>query len=131
MLFNSYEFIFLFLPISFFIYFYFYFLHKRLTTRAKCFLVFASLLVYGIAIGKYNIFPYKQIVWIKSTIIGKSKFYPYEHYKDRIELFKLSNPRYPIVMLGDSITERGNWNELLGQSNILNRELAVIQQLVY
>jgi D-alanyl-lipoteichoic acid acyltransferase DltB (MBOAT superfamily) len=45
MLFNSYEFIFAFLPITFFIYF--FLLHKRLTTGAKAFLVFASLFFYS------------------------------------------------------------------------------------
>lgn len=45
MLFNSYEFIFAFLPLTFFIYF--YLLHKRLTTGAKGFLVFASLFFYS------------------------------------------------------------------------------------
>ena len=45
MLFNSYEFIFAFLPITFLIYF--FLLHRRLTTGAKGFLVFASLFFYS------------------------------------------------------------------------------------
>lgn len=45
MLFNSHEFIFIFLPLSFFIYF---FLNsKRLTTAAKSFLLFSSLVFYS------------------------------------------------------------------------------------
>jgi lysophospholipase L1-like esterase len=54
-----------------------------------------------------------------------------------VELFKLSNPKYPIVMLGDSITEYGNWNELLNRNNILNRGICgdttkgVLQRMEY
>lgn len=73
----------------------------------------------------------------KANIIEKSISYDYNHYNNRMLLFKLSNPNYPIVMLGDSITEQGNWNELLNRNNILNRGISgdtttgVLQRMEY
>jgi lysophospholipase L1-like esterase len=94
--------------------------------------------IYGTAVGNYKIFPFEQIQWIKAHTIGKIIADTNSaHYNDRVELFKLSNPKYPIVMLGDSITEYGNWNELLNRNNILNRGIGgdttkgVLQRMEY
>lgn len=45
-----------------------------------------------------------------------------EHYAERIALFAAQKlPKHPIVFLGNSITEMGNWQQLLNDSNVVNR----------
>lgn len=49
-----------------------------------------------------------------------------KHYRERTELFDTEPAitRNDIVMLGNSITEGGNWNSLLGVGNIRNRGIS-------
>lgn len=51
--------------------------------------------------------------------------YAKEHYQNRVNLFK-SEPivKNKIVFLGNSITEFGNWQELLHTKNVINRGIA-------
>lgn len=76
-------------------------------------------LVYGAAVWKYKMFPYEPIQQLKYKIMTKNK-----HYHDRVESFKRSNPKCSYVMLGDSITEEGHWNELMGRHDIANRGIS-------
>jgi len=49
----------------------------------------------------------------------------YSHYEVRNSLFNVyAEKRDGIVMLGDSITEYVEWNELLGITNVVNRGIA-------
>ena len=43
------------------------------------------------------------------------------YYDERLSLFRQSPENADVVMLGDSITELGNWTELLPSTNVLNR----------
>ena len=47
----------------------------------------------------------------------------YPHYYKRVEDFKGETPitNKDIVFLGNSLTENGNWSELLGKKNLVNR----------
>jgi lysophospholipase L1-like esterase len=66
----------------------------------------------------YNV---PQIVLSKMGIIENNPI-NYLHYNVRNSLFSAyTNKDYRIVMLGDSITERAAWNELLGLTEIANR----------
>lgn len=48
-----------------------------------------------------------------------------EHYMKRMDLFKAEPVKTgAIVMLGNSITEGGNWKKLLGDSSVLNRGIS-------
>ncbi|NOS91478.1 MAG: hypothetical protein HOP30_06125 [Cyclobacteriaceae bacterium] len=48
-----------------------------------------------------------------------------EHYVKRMSLFKAEPVKTgAIVMLGNSITEGGNWKNLLGDSSVLNRGIS-------
>lgn len=76
-------------------------------------------LVYGVAVWKYKMFPYEPIQRLKYKIMTKN-----QHYYDRVEFFKRSNPKCSYVMLGDSITEEGEWNELMGRKDIVNRGIS-------
>jgi len=45
-----------------------------------------------------------------------------EHYAERLAFFATQKqPKHPIVFLGNSITEMGNWQQLLNDSNVVNR----------
>lgn len=47
------------------------------------------------------------------------------YYTDKVSQFKmLSNQTKPIMMIGDSITDRGLWNELLKRNDIVNRGIS-------
>lgn len=50
----------------------------------------------------------------------------FQHYYNRVELFKTEEPidKKDIVFLGNSLTEGGNWPELLRKKNIRNRGVA-------
>ena len=49
------------------------------------------------------------------------------HYAMRIDYFKsLPNPKNKIVMVGDSLIERGYWNELVDNSKVINRGISGI-----
>jgi len=76
-------------------------------------------LVSGVAVGHYKIFPYEQIQWLKYKIVQTNG-----HYNERVELFTRSNPKSLYVMLGDSITEEGDWNALMKRDDILNRGIS-------
>ena len=55
-------------------------------------------------------------------IVKKNNTPAYSHYEIRNQLFaEYDNKKYKVVMLGDSITERTAWNELLGIPDIANR----------
>lgn len=50
----------------------------------------------------------------------------FQHYYDRVEQFKSEEPidRKDIVFLGNSLTEGGNWTELLRKKHIRNRGIS-------
>jgi len=59
------------------------------------------------------------------TIDYSTLRYAEEYHQKRLELFK-SEPvvTAKVTFLGDSIVEFGNWNELLNDSNVINRGIA-------
>lgn len=63
-----------------------------------------------------------QLLETKAQIkSGKPKYLNNPIYERRVELFKLSKiKKVDIVMLGNSLTEGGNWEDLLGRS-VANR----------
>lgn len=81
--------------------------------------LFLSVLVYGTGVWKYKIAPYEQIQYLKYKLFNNDAY-----YTEKVERFKMNNPKTFCVMLGDSITEEGNWNELLGRDDIINRGIS-------
>jgi lysophospholipase L1-like esterase len=54
-------------------------------------------------------------------LFDTANFMP-EHYAQRMALFATQKlPKNPIVFLGNSITEMGNWQKLLNDFNVVNR----------
>lgn len=66
-----------------------------------------------------------SIMKLDGTAVAKTPApWSYEdHYKKRVQLFDKEPPvtSKDIIMLGNSLTEGGNWNELFGARNIRNR----------
>ena len=75
----------------------------------------------------------EQIRYLKEIAIGKTdsrsdfvslkEFSPYYYEKknSQFEFLKKSDKQYRFVMRGDSITDHGEWNELLGREDVINR----------
>lgn len=60
-------------------------------------------------------------------LISKENTYTFEmnpNYYPKKEQFEMINGQFDIVMLGNSITEQINWNELLGRNDIANRGIS-------
>jgi lysophospholipase L1-like esterase len=89
--------------------------------RAILFFLFGTLLIiYGIAVEKYRIFPFEQIRYIKNIILPASK--PF--VKPRATLFDYFSPKVDVVMIGDSITQNAIWSEIFPNIKIANRGLS-------
>ena len=74
---------------------------------------------YGFAVGYYKIFPYKYIYKVRLLILpikDNSK-----KIKPRSDFFKYFSPNVDVVMIGDSITQLGIWNEIFPNVKIANR----------
>ena len=85
------------------------------------FLLGLFLFIYGIAVDKYRVFPFKQISYIKNIILPTST--PYKEKKPRATLFDYFFPKVDVVMIGDSITQNAIWSEIFPNIKIANRGL--------
>ncbi len=109
---------------------------NRISTRIIFLLILAtSTFVYGLVVGTYKIFPFKQILYVKQLVTGKAtvaelalqarerkRFEAY--YLDRKSLFEKQNTHADIVMVGDSLIDGAEWDELLPDRDIANRGIA-------
>jgi lysophospholipase L1-like esterase len=72
---------------------------------------FIAILIYGINLTA-------QV----KTVRGSQKYMSNPLYRRYIELYKISKTKHAdIVMLGNSLTNGGNWEELLGRNSVVNR----------
>jgi len=87
---------------------------------------------FGLVTAKYHIFPYIQIKHIKNVIIsgkkktikaGKKKIFK-NYYFDKKSFFEVNGSKADIVMIGDSITDGAEWNELFSNISIVNRGIS-------
>ena len=85
------------------------------------FLLGIFLFIYGIAVDRYRVFPFKQISYIKNIILPTST--PYKEKKPRATLFDYFFPQVDVVMIGDSITQNAIWSEIFPNIKIANRGL--------
>jgi lysophospholipase L1-like esterase len=100
---------------------------------------FVAIIAYGFGLitVKYRIVPYKQIKYIKNFIVaykdrsnnensfkaGKKKIFK-DYYHDKNSFFKFNGSKADIVMIGDSITDGAEWNELFPNISIVNRGIS-------
>ena len=98
------------------------------------YIFFAAIIIYviGVSTGRYRIFPYLQIKHIKNLIVlgkqeslatGKEEIFS-NYYFDRKSFFKVNGSKADIVMIGDSITDSAEWNEMFPNVSIVNRGIS-------
>ncbi|WP_081479998.1 GDSL-type esterase/lipase family protein [Solitalea canadensis] len=64
-------------------------------------------------------------VSVSSDVNRIDTSYANSHYRQRLEFFKhLPNTKNEIVFLGNSITEMGEWQELIPNKNVVNRGIS-------
>jgi len=90
---------------------------------------------YGLITAKYHIFPYRQIRHFKNVIIaGKKKQLHFKntilagkkkkvrfYYQDKKSFYEVNGSNADIVMIGDSLTDDAEWNDLFPNISIANR----------
>lgn len=77
-----------------------------------------SIFASGVLIRHYELPPYSWVRDFRATISPQQR--P-PHYSARMSLFTSASGEADIVMLGDSITQFGEWAELFPRSKIINR----------
>lgn len=80
--------------------------------------------VYGVLVGTKKIFPFEQLKYIKDYFVVKNNLNdrsPYYYHKKSQFEFLANSDDYKIVMIGDSITDGGLWDELLKNNLVQNR----------
>jgi len=95
-----------------------------------------SLFVFGVAVGRYELPPFASLRALKTTLsawpgtdAGKHRSAYYLSHRSpyhlaRHAMFQVLPGRADVIMLGDSITEFGSWQELFPTISILNRGIA-------
>jgi len=73
----------------------------------------------GITVYK-QIFPFEQIRYVKNALLGGS-LQQANQPKPRNTIFQTFSPQVSVVMIGDSITQGGEWNDIFPQTKIANR----------
>ena len=87
--------------------------------------LFISIFFLGMEVGVRKSFPYPELKFLKILLIGNDRVNSKLHYyKKRFAEFFEFKKTYHIVMLGDSITDRTDWNKLLDRDDILNRGIS-------
>ena len=86
------------------------------------FLLLLVAFIFGVFSYRNCLLPYSKVSDLKETINGKKKKnYIHPSYKVGINLQNIYTTKHAkVVMLGDSLTARVNWNELIGYP-IVNR----------
>ncbi len=90
-------------------------------------LVIIGTFLLGSAVGKSQYFSYsflKSLVDSAPATKKKSTFSSFYVHKRSLYEMLASNTTYKIAMLGDSITDWGEWNELFERNDIINRGIS-------
>jgi lysophospholipase L1-like esterase len=80
----------------------------------------SAVFVYGIGVGRYEWPPFNRLKAAYLDVADSNTSY----YTARFSLFQSTPGSADVVMLGDSITEGGNWAELLPGIKVINRGIA-------
>jgi lysophospholipase L1-like esterase len=79
--------------------------------------------LYGLATINYRIFPFEYIKSYKESLRIKTIYSDY--FYNKVDLFTYLNERdFDIVIIGDSITDRVDWNEFMPTYRIANRGIS-------
>ena len=67
-----------------------------------------------------QMFPFEQIAYIKNTLFKVSTQHT-DQPKPRNSIFQVFRPQVSVVMIGDSLTEAAEWNDIFPDIKIANR----------
>lgn len=84
-----------------------------------CVSVFAY--VFGGLTVQKQLFPFEQVLALKHVILGKNGLQPNSNWPERRDQFKLFVRQADVVMIGDSITHAGHWDDIFQSIKIANR----------
>jgi len=98
-----------------------------ITRIAAAALLLLAAYALGLASAHYGLFPWPQIVAVKQQVIGPAPWLTNDEYR-MSEVPVISAERYStlatpaeIVMVGDSVTAAGRWDEYFPEASIINR----------
>ena len=98
---------------------------RKTITTVLVALIAVTAFGYGACVGYYRWPPFGMLRAIAQTVNERAPGpgnSPY--YEARAALFRELNGMPDIVMLGDSLTEWGNWHELVPEFRVINRGIA-------
>jgi lysophospholipase L1-like esterase len=79
--------------------------------------------LYGLVTINNRIFPFDYLKSLKESLNIRTTYS--EYYYNKVDLFSnMKQGNYDFVFIGDSITDRMEWNELLPDYNIANRGIS-------
>ena len=86
----------------------------------------AGSFAWGTAVGFYRVFPYDQVRQIKNLVEGDPGPPPRQMFVNprtfvNADVDLISSATADVVMVGDSITNLGRWNEYFPNTRIINR----------
>lgn len=84
----------------------------------------AAAFVYGLAIGRYQVFPYNTLVELKHKYVDEGREVRTTGWKAKVSMFDQIHDHADVVMVGDSITAFAEWSEMLRGINVVNRGIA-------
>lgn len=96
---------------------------QRLPIASLCAAIF---LLWGFAMGRYEVFPFPQLLAIKFRLFppdpqDRADIARSPDWNMKVSHFKALATSPAIVMFGDSITAGGKWHELFPKVSIINR----------
>lgn len=106
--------------------------NKRLVIATGAVGVFVAF-AFGIAVGHYKIFPFKELRAAKTALLGPSAHAEQRsteqegrriNFLNRVDIHKGYSTKPDVVMVGDSITDNAEWAELFPDVSIVNRGIA-------
>jgi lysophospholipase L1-like esterase len=97
----------------------------RLRNTLTAALLAGMAFVYGVGVGYYRWPPFGTIrAVVQAARGGAPEPEKSAYYEARAAQFRELSGRPEIVMLGDSLTESGNWHELVPEFRVINRGIA-------
>ncbi|MFZ2168793.1 MAG: GDSL-type esterase/lipase family protein [Methylococcaceae bacterium] len=104
-------------------------IQNRKFAIALLFVIPFLLITYGVGSISYGLFPFQQHVVVKKPITLKplnqdDSLTEYPYWKDKTTLFLSLHSTAKNLMIGDSIIDAAEWNELFPETSILNRGIA-------
>ena len=98
-------------------------MNKSILKNTIYIIVLVIIWIYGIGIGKFQIFPYKQIISIFDLLQNKEieNNILYIEHEYMVDMFNTFIPDSDITMVGDSITYGIDWTDVFPEKVIVNR----------